>query len=96
MPDLTRTSVVVASEDQISSRLGAEAVILSLKSDIYFGLNEVGAFVWKKLQEPRKVSDLIAAITEAYEVSADKCEQDLFRLLEELARHRLIDIRDDA
>jgi hypothetical protein len=89
--------VVAASEDQVSSRLADETVILSLRTDIYFGLNEVGAFIWQRLQQqPQRVSELCEAIVETYAVSADTCREDVTKLLDGLIEQGLVSVRDDA
>ena len=89
-------SVVVATSEQISAHLGDEVVILGFKSGSYYGLDQVGLFVWNLLQEPRKVSDIRDAIFEEYEVELAHCERDLFALLEDLAAKQLIDIKNET
>jgi len=39
-------SSVVATKTKVSSDLGGEAVILDLKSGVYYGLNDVGTRIW--------------------------------------------------
>ena len=62
--------VVVANREQISANLGDEVVILHLNADSYYGLDQVGVFVWNLIQEPRKVSDIRDAIFEEYKVDS--------------------------
>ena len=85
-------SVVVANHEQLSANLGDEIVILHLNAGVYYGLNEVGVFVWNFIQEPRKVADIRDTICEEYEVELEHCERDLLALLEELAANQLIDV----
>ena len=40
---LLRDSIIKVAKEQVACDLAGEAVILSLKSGQYFGLNEVGA-----------------------------------------------------
>ena len=88
-------SVVVASKDQVSCDLQGEAAILNLKNGIYYGLDPVGARIWDLIQEPRAVSGVRDALLEEYEVAPDDCERDLVVLLEELAAHGLVEVRDE-
>jgi len=39
-------SCVVASDEQVSTSLGAETVILGMGDGVYYGLDAVGARVW--------------------------------------------------
>ena len=91
LPD---TATIAAIPDQTSVDLEDEAAILHLKSGVYFGLNEVGAFIWRLIQQPHTVGDVRAAILAAYEVSPEQANQDLHALLSELRQHDLIDVRD--
>jgi Coenzyme PQQ synthesis protein D (PqqD) len=93
--EILESSVVVASTEQISSDLGAEAVILNLKSGVYHGLNEVGASVWNLIQEPHTVSDIKQALLDEYEVEAEQCQNDLMTLLAELFAAGLIVINNE-
>jgi hypothetical protein len=51
--EIAKTSTVVAAKDQVSCDLAGEAVILNLKSGIYYGLNPVAARVWSLIQRAR-------------------------------------------
>ena len=93
-PAIATTSVVVVAKDQVSSDLAGEAVILNLRTGMYYGLNPVGARIWGLLSTPTRVADVRDAIVRQYEVDLDRCEQDLLAVLHQLATHGLIEIRD--
>src|SRR6476659_10171781 len=63
---LTLHSRVVASDEQVHTSLGDEAVILGLGDGVYYGLDAVGARVWSLLATPRRVSELVSAITREF------------------------------
>jgi hypothetical protein len=92
MSDVLESSIVVAVKDQISSDLVDEAVVLHLKSGIYFGLNDVGARVWSLIQQPKSVADLREALLAEYEVAPDVCDRDLMQLLQDLKAADLIEV----
>ena len=92
---ISTNSRIVVTKDQVSCDLSGEAAILNLKSGVYFGLNTVGASIWKLIQEPRSVKEIQNAIQEEYEVEPKRCEQDILELLEELSTHELIKIIDE-
>ena len=75
---------VVAAKEQVSSDLAGEAVILDLKSGVYYGLNPVGASIWNLIQEPRTINEVRDAILAQYEVEPEQCDRDIKALLEEL------------
>jgi hypothetical protein len=89
-------TIVVAAEGQVSCHLVDEEIILALKSGVYFGLNAVGAYIWKLIQEPKTVNDICDALLAEYNVELQRCEQDLIVLLRELAAHGLIEMKDGS
>jgi hypothetical protein len=94
MPDgISLKTVVVASKDNVSCSLGEEAAILHMRSGVYYGLDPVGARIWKLLDQPRSVEDLRSVILDEYDVEPAKCERDLLGLLEKLREEGLIEVR---
>jgi hypothetical protein len=89
-------SVVVAAHEQISCSLGEESAILNMKNSVYYGLDPVGAQVWKLLREPKSVAELRDALLDVYDVEAARCERDLLELLEKMRGEGLIEVRDAA
>jgi hypothetical protein len=92
---LTLDTIVVAVPDQISSELDGEAVILSVRTGMYYELNIVGARVWELIREPRRVLEVRNVILEEYDVSADQCERELLELVRGLEERGLIEVRND-
>jgi hypothetical protein len=92
---ITGKSIIVVSPDQVSCDLSGEAAILNLKSGVYFGLNTVGASIWKLIQEPRTIKEIRDALVEEYDVEPKCCVQDILELLQELSIHELIQIVDE-
>jgi len=88
-------TIVVASKENVSCSLGDEAAILHVRNGVYYGLDPVGARVWKLLEQPKSVADLRAAILDEYDVESAKCESDLLNLLEKLRTEGLIEIQSE-
>jgi hypothetical protein len=93
-PAISDRTVVVAAKDQVSCDLAGEAAILNIKSGVYYGLDPVGARIWKLMQEPRAVGDIQNTITGEYDVEPERCANDLFVLLEKLLAEGLIEVKD--
>jgi hypothetical protein len=89
---ISKNSTISAAKDQVSCDLAGEAVILNIKSGIYFGLNAVGASVWSLIQEPKTVGAVLEALVAEYDVVPDRCEADLLLLLEDMASTDLLEI----
>jgi hypothetical protein len=82
----------MAVPDQVSCALGEESVILNMKNSSYYGLNAVGASIWKLLQQRRSVGELRDAIVDEYEVEPDRCERDVLELLDKLKSEGLVQV----
>jgi hypothetical protein len=93
--EMVSSSVVVMAKNRIWCDVAGEAVILNLDSGVYHGLNPVAAHVWKLLQEPKTVSDLLSTLLETYDVAPERCESDLSSLLQDLAANELIVIEPE-
>jgi hypothetical protein len=86
----TSDSFVVVSDEQVSTSLGDETVILGMGDGVYYGLDAVGARVWSLLATPQRVSALVSAITREFDVGSTDCERDVLALLADLAERRLV------
>lgn len=72
-------------------------MLFSTRDEVYYGLNEVGALVWKLLSEKGTLDELCARVGEAYpEVTPETIRDDVVELLTDLERHGLVQSRDVA
>lgn len=93
---MTEHSVIVATDDLTVADLGEEAVLLDASTGMYYGLNEVGAHVLSLIGQPRAVGEVMAAVLEEYDVSADKLRPELTAFLEKMAERGLIQRCDEV
>ncbi len=87
---LSLESTVVIINEQVSCDLAGEAVILSLKDGVYYGLDPVGARIWSLIHEPKTVGEVRDAITKEYDVEPEQCERDILELFQQLWDNGLI------
>lgn len=92
---ITHHSKIRSGPEQVSVELAGEAVILSTKSGVYYGLEEVGARIWQLLKEPQTVQDLLDTILQEFNATAEQCEPDLLDLLDDLRSKGLVEICDE-
>ena len=91
-PPLSTATIVVATPEQASCQVGDESVILSFQNSMYYGVNSVGASVWKLLQQRRSIAELRDAVLREYDVETERCERDLLDLLEKMRVEGLIQV----
>lgn len=83
-------TLVTASENQVSSALDGEEVVLNLENGTYYGLNAVGARVWQLIQEPRTVAAICDALLDEFDVERQQLHQDVVALLRDMKQEKLI------
>lgn len=80
------------SQNQVSSKLATETVILNHKAGTYYNLNEVGSFIWEKLTEgTQSFEELLAAMLNEYEIDEETCRNDLKEILQQLVDEKLVE-----
>lgn len=85
--------IVGRTKESVSTELDGETVILDIASGIYSGLDPVGTFIWKQLEQSLSVGALRDMILGQYDVSEEQCTDDLLSFLKELADNGLIAIK---
>ena len=88
------SATVAIAPDVLGSELGSEVVMLSLRDGTYYGLDEVGAEIWRLIQTPMTVGRIVASLVEMYDVDARQCRTDVIRLVAVLRDRRLVEVRD--
>ena len=87
---------VVATGEAVACEFGAGLALLHLKSNVYYSLNSVGAFIWEQIQEPRSVLDIRGAVLARYNVDAERCKADVEGLLKGLTEAGLARLHSEA
>jgi hypothetical protein len=91
-----RFSKLTPAPDVLIQTVVGEAVLLDLRSQKYFGLNQVGTRAWQLLEETGDAGAVHARLTREYDVAADQLESDLDDLFEHLLRAGLVEEKDRA
>lgn len=89
--ELERVSLEVP--DHILFReLDGEGVLLNLQTGEYYGLNRIGAEVWRALSARQSVDKIHAKLLDRYEVSAERLWGDLEALIHEMNAKGLVTV----
>ncbi|MGJ5675502.1 MAG: lasso peptide biosynthesis PqqD family chaperone [Nostochopsis sp.] len=93
---ITKHSTVVVAKEQTFLDVDGEAVILNLKSGVYYGLNTVGASIWNLIQQPKTLSEIQDALLAEYEVEPEQCDREVLAILQQLEAQGLIEESHEA
>jgi hypothetical protein len=89
---LSMQSTIVASQEQVASKIDEEVAILGLKKGIYYSLDSVGVFVWDYIQQPHTLTEVCEAVMQEYDVEKAQCEQDMIEFFTDLLQHELVEV----
>ena len=79
-------------KDQVIARPGEqELMLLDVESGCYFTLNEVGRRIWELCDGASTVAEIVSAVAAEYEAPPETVRADVFELLTELERERLLE-----
>lgn len=76
--------------DVAGADLDGELVLLDTRTGVYYGLNRVGAEVWRLLAQDWPVEAIIGHLLENYEVEAEQARRDLARFIDGLVACGLV------
>ena len=88
----TLASRVRVNDDVLFQELQGEAVVLNLKSGVYFGLDPVGTRIWQLFAAHESLSEIAHAIVAEYDVTEDRSAADLLALVTDLERNGLVTV----
>jgi hypothetical protein len=92
MPNLSIQSRVKINDEVLFQELQGEAVLLDLRTGVYFGLDRVGTRVWQLLGEHGALSTVVGAMLHEFDVDEQRCAGDLLVLTEQLREQGLISV----
>ncbi len=89
------TQTINISSEVLTQEVGGETVILDLKSETYFGLDEVGTRIWQLLVDQEDIQTITATMLDEYDVEEDQVEKDIQNLLTQLNKAGIVTLKDD-
>ena len=78
--DLTLRDSIAVADDVLFRELDGEAVLLNLKTGVYFGLNGVATRMWALIADPHSLARVADALAAEYDVEPRTLETDLLDL----------------
>ena len=69
---------------------GGEGILVDLNTKKYYQLNETAMVVWKGLENGKSMGEIVADITSAYEVPAEKATLSVQRIVDNFQTYKLL------
>ena len=87
---------VTLADDVLFQELDDDAVLLSIKTGEYFGLNHTGAHMWQAITNGVAMGEALESLAVMYEVDRTTIAEDVIVFLQTLADMGLLTIDTDA
>lgn len=85
--DLT---VISRSPSVLAAEVDSEIVMMSIEHGRYFGLDDIGSDIWKRIEQPCSFATLIEALTADYDADRDTIAKDVTALLTQMAEQDVV------
>ena len=89
---LSIDSIVVRVDRTMDAEVDDEIVALNLDTGASYGMNAVGARIWKIIAKPTRVAEVCAGLVAEYDVDPPTCERQVLDLLGQLQAESLLEI----
>lgn len=78
------------SPNVMSREVAGETVLVDLDSELYFSLNQTGAFIWSGVTSGLGCGEIADAVVERFGIEHDRASADVGRLVDELVEAGLL------
>ncbi len=89
---LSLAQQVRLKDSVLVQQVGEESVLLSLDSEEYFGLDDIGTSMLMALKECPSIQLALDQLLTEYDVELDQLQADLIELVEKLVQHGLVEV----
>jgi hypothetical protein len=88
--NLSLNVMVTHGDQQVSTVVDGEAVLMDVGSGRYYKLDDIGTRVWALIEKPTAIGAVCDQLVQEFEVERAACEADVLTLLERLQKCNLI------
>jgi hypothetical protein len=90
--EIRQDSVVRWSPEAVATEVNDEVVLMNFERNRCYGLGVTGSDIWRRLEAPTHVSELLTQLEAVYDASSGQIESDVLKTLRELAAEGLIEV----
>jgi Coenzyme PQQ synthesis protein D (PqqD) len=89
------SELIYPISDQVASKvMDGEAVVINLKTGVYYSLQGSGGFIWSLIEQSAQLEEITSLVANGYNQSVDSVREDLRRFIDELEGEELIHISE--
>jgi hypothetical protein len=77
-------------DDQVSCEVEGDVVVMDLNRQEFYALNPTASAVWRLLEAPRSVDDVVGGLVDQFRVERERCARETAVLIERLEERRVL------
>ena len=77
-------TILLRKAEIMTADMNGSTVMMDIETGKYYNLGDVGGEIWKLLQEPLCLNELMDKLMAQYDVSREQCETDIIPFLQQL------------
>ena len=85
-------TIISRSSSILTAVVNGEIVMMSIQQGQYFGLDDIGSDIWKRIEPPCSFAALIDGLAHDYEADRATIVTDVQNLLGHMAKHDVVRI----
>lgn len=90
---LSESAVIYQNERTAQRSIDGETIIIGVDDDYIHLLNDLGSFIWEKLQAGTNLNELVNNICEAFDVDSSTAKKDATEFISKLQDKNLIKLQ---
>ena len=90
---LDLNTVVVQTEQILTSAIDDETVLANIKTGKYYGFDALSSHIWQLLSQARPLSDVCEQLLTEYEVDQETCQGEVLAFVQKLVDTQLVQIQ---
>ncbi len=92
--NIGETTLITRSSGLLTAPVRDEIVMMDIDSGLYYGLDDIGSEIWRRLEAPHKFGDLVNSLVADYDADRAVIAEDVRKLLSVLAEHEVVTLAD--
>ena len=90
MADIVNSTIISRSPSVLAAEVDGEVVMMSIQQGQYFGLDDIGSDIWRRIEPPCSFAALIDGLTADYDADRATILADVHSLLLRMAEQDVV------
>lgn len=87
---IAETTLITRSSGVLAAAVRDETVMMDIESGRYYGLDDIGSDIWRRLEQPRRFGELVDMLAADYDADRAVIAEDVRKLLTAMAKHNVV------